>query len=88
MAMNRDRKFKRREKEFDFGQTRKRYCRFCVEKLKEIDYKDSKKIEKAINDRGKIYPRRTSGVCAKHQRKLSKAVKLARHMALLPYVKV
>ncbi len=77
-----------KRKEADFGPPRKKYCRFCVEKVKEIDYKDMKKLERATNDRGKIYPRKLSGVCAKHQRKLSSAVKLARHMALLPYVKI
>ena len=77
-----------KRKEADFGPPRKKYCRFCVEKVKEIDYKDMKKLERATNDRGKIYPRKLTGVCAKHQRKLSSAVKLARHMALLPYVKV
>ena len=86
-SRDRDFKFKRKEKEFDFVQPRKRYCRFCVEKVKEIDYKDSKRIEKAINDRAKIYPRKLSGVCAKHQRKLQAAVKLARYMALMPYVR-
>lgn len=79
--------FKRRDKEMEFGPARKKYCRFCVEKAKDIDYKDTKKLEKAVNDRFKILSRKFSGVCAKHQRKLSGAVKLARHMGLMPYVR-
>ena len=79
--------FKRRDKEMEFGPARKKYCRFCVEKAKAIDYKDTKKLEKAVNDRFKILSRKYSGVCAKHQRKLASAVKLARHMGLMPYVR-
>jgi small subunit ribosomal protein S18 len=59
-------------------------CAFCVEKL-EIDYKDISRLRKYISDRGKIEPRRRTGVCAKHQRRLALAVKRARFLALLPY---
>lgn len=59
---------------------------FCVERIKEIDYKDFERLRRFVTDRGKIEPRRKSGVCAKHQRALSNAIKRARHLALLPYV--
>lgn len=80
-------RFKRRDKEMEFGPVRKRFCRFCVEKAKTIDYKDVKKLEKTVNDRFKILSRKISGTCAKHQRKLSNAIKLARHLGLMPYVR-
>ncbi len=59
-------------------------CAFCAEKI-EIDYKDVSRLRKYISDRGKIEPRRRSGVCAKHQRRLALAIKRARFLALLPY---
>lgn len=79
--------FKRRDKEMDFGPVRKKFCRFCVEKIKAIDYKDVRRLEKTINERCKILPRKISGVCAPHQRKLSNAIKLARYLALMPYAR-
>jgi len=75
----------------DFGghgknrRARKRVCAFCVDKVTEIDYKDTAKLRKYITERGKILPRRISGNCAKHQRCLTEAVKRARIVALLPY---
>ncbi len=66
---------------------RKRVCMFCTEKTKEIDYKDIAKLSRFITERGKMAPRRISGVCARHQRKLSSAIKMARFIALLPFVK-
>ena len=60
---------------------------FCTEKTEEIDYKDIAKLGKFITERGKMAPRRISGTCARHQRKLSSAIKLARFIALLPFVK-
>ncbi len=65
---------------------RKRPCVFCGEKVKEIDYKDAAKLNRFISERGKMMPRRLSGTCAKHQRKLAQAIKRARSIALLPYV--
>ena len=65
---------------------RKNVCTFCVDKATEIDYKDVAKLRKFITEKGKIVPRRMSGVCAKHQRLLAEAIKRARVMALLPYV--
>ncbi len=80
----RDRK-KKREK---FGEPlfRKKFCRICREKVDSIDYKDLRRLEKFITERGKIVPRRISGNCARHQRQVSLAIKRARHIALLPYV--
>ena len=60
-------------------------CRFCTNNDEDFDYKNEKKWRRFITDRGKIIPRRISGNCAKHQRKVTKAIKRARHMALLPY---
>ncbi len=64
---------------------RKKVCVFCVEKIDELDYKDVAKLKKFITEKGKILPRRMSGVCAKHQRMVATAVKRARVMALIPY---
>ena len=65
---------------------RKRVCKFCVEKSEYVDYKDIKLLQSFIPERGKILPRRISGTCALHQRKLQNAIKRARTMALLPFV--
>ena len=64
---------------------RRRVCSFCVDKVDEIDYKDTAKLRKYVTERGKILPRRISGNCAKHQRCLTEAIKRARILALLPY---
>ncbi len=64
---------------------RKKVCRFCVEKIDAIDYKDVKLISAFISERGKIIPRRISGVCTVHQRRLTAAIKRARNIALLPF---
>lgn len=68
-----------------FFQKRKKYCKFCADK-KEPDYKDVEYLRQFISERGKIIPRRISGTCGKHQRKLSVEIKKARQLALLPYV--
>lgn len=60
-------------------------CEFCIEKELKADYKDLSLINKYITERGKIKPRRSTGCCAKHQRKVTAAVKVAREMALIPY---
>jgi small subunit ribosomal protein S18 len=65
---------------------KKKVCQFCVDKVEVIDYKDVAKLRRYITEKGKILPRRMSGVCAKHQRILATAIKRAREMALLPYV--
>ena len=68
-----------------FFYRRKRVCKFCVEKLEYIDYKDLKTLQQFIPERGKILPRRISGTCALHQRKLQNAIKRARIAAMLPF---
>ena len=65
---------------------KKKVCAFCTEKNAVIDYKDVNRLKKYITEKGKIIPRRASGVCAEHQRDLAVAIKRARYMALLPYV--
>ena len=65
---------------------KKRPCRFCLDKVKDIDYLDYPKFQKLITERGKIVPSRISGNCAGHQRQLARAVKKARILALLPFV--
>ncbi len=64
---------------------KRKSCSFCVDKVEDINYKDIAKIRKYISERAKILPRRISGNCAKHQRQLTRAIKRARHIALLPY---
>ena len=64
---------------------RKKVCRFCVEKIDDINYKDVKMLNAFIAERGKIVPRRISGVCGPCQRRLSDAIKKARNIALLPF---
>ncbi|HNZ25896.1 MAG TPA: 30S ribosomal protein S18 [Spirochaetota bacterium] len=76
----------------DFSSRRKVYlkrkvCRFCVDKNLKIDYKEIDTIRRFVTEGGKIIPRRISGNCSKHQRKLADQIKLARQIALLPYVK-
>ena len=66
---------------------KKRVCMFCTEKVEEIDYKDVARLSRFITERGKMSSRRGSGVCARHQRKLACAIKRARYIALLPFVK-
>ncbi|HWB29466.1 MAG TPA: 30S ribosomal protein S18 [Vicinamibacterales bacterium] len=65
---------------------RRRVCKFCVEKIDYINYKDVRLLAPFIPERGKIQPRRISGVCATHQRALQTAIKRARQIALVPYV--
>ena len=64
---------------------KRKNCAFCVDKVKQIDFKDALRIRRFVTDRGKILPRRISGNCAKHQRLLAVAIKRARELALLPY---
>ena len=60
-------------------------CAFCVEKGSRIDYKQADVLRRYVTERGKIRPRRQTGMCAKHQRRMAMAIKRARHLALLPY---
>ena len=64
---------------------RKKVCRFCVDKIDDINYKDSKMLSGFVSERGKITPRRISGVCTPHQKRLTEAIKQARSIALIPY---
>lgn len=66
--------------------SRRKVCGFCADKIEHIDYKDVNRLRKFTTERGKIMPRRMSGVCAKHQRELAIAIKRARQVALMPYV--
>ncbi|MEZ5053749.1 MAG: 30S ribosomal protein S18 [Chitinophagales bacterium] len=68
------------------GSNKKKYCRFKKSGIKYIDYKDPQFLLKFVNDQGKLLPRRITGNSLKYQRKISQAVKKARHVAILPYV--
>ena len=70
---------------FSRRRRRRKVCRFCADKNLLIDYKDPHTLRYFITDRGKIIPRRISGNCAKHQRKVAKAINRARKIALMPY---
>ena len=65
---------------------RRKVCKFCADKIDDINYKDVKLLGPFVPERGKILPRRISGTCAMHQRKLQIAIKRARQIALIPYV--
>ena len=65
---------------------RRKVCRFCADKSLSIDYKDAGQLKFYITERGRIIPRRISGTCATHQRQLTRAIKRARSIALLPFV--
>ncbi|MFN3966492.1 MAG: 30S ribosomal protein S18 [Endomicrobiia bacterium] len=65
----------------------KKRCKFCIQNI-EIDYKDVSLLRQFITEKGKILPARTTGVCAKHQRVLSQAIKRARIIALLPFINI
>ena len=74
---------KRGKRRRSFG--RRKVCRFCADSSLEIDYKDPQTLRHFITERGKIVPRRISGNCAKHQRRLTRAIKRARIAALMPF---
>ncbi|MBU1076116.1 MAG: 30S ribosomal protein S18 [Spirochaetes bacterium] len=65
---------------------KKKVCKFCTGQYQSINYKDIEMLRRYVSDRGKILPRRVTGNCAKHQRRLSNAIKRARILALLPFV--
>lgn len=64
----------------------KKVCRFCAEKIDEVDYKDVKLLQRYLNGYGKIETRKRTGTCMKHQRRVAVALKRSRHLALLPFV--
>ncbi len=66
--------------------TKKKYCRFKKNHIKYIDYKDANFLLRFVNEQGKILPRRLTGTSTKYQRKVARAIKRARHLALMPYV--
>ena len=68
------------------GMRRKKVCQFCADKNKTIDYKDVDTLKKYVTERGKILPRRITGTCSIHQREVTKAIKKARVVALMPYI--
>ncbi|HKA30121.1 MAG TPA: 30S ribosomal protein S18 [Candidatus Binatia bacterium] len=70
------------------GMGRRKVCRFCADKTMLIDYKDARTLGTFLSERGKIIPARITGTCARHQRRLTIAVKQARTVALLPYTTV
>lgn len=65
---------------------KRKICRFCDQKVAIIDYKDDRTLRKYLTERGKIIPRRVTGVCARHQRQLTQAIKRGRVLALLPFI--
>ena len=64
---------------------RKKVCKFCVEKIDGVNYKDVRLLQQFVAESGKITPRRLTGVCTRHQRRVSAAIKQARNIALLPF---
>lgn len=68
-----------------FRRPRRKSCRFCAERVVAIDYKNFNQIRSFVSERGKIVPSRMTGTCASHQRELTKAIKRARNIALLPF---
>ena len=69
----------------DYDRRRRKVCSFCLEHINHIDYKEVSRLRRFVSERGKILPRRVTGTCARHQRRLATALKRARHIALLPY---
>jgi small subunit ribosomal protein S18 len=82
MAMRPPKRMRKRKRIFH----RRKVCRFCADSSLPIDYKEPKILKMFTTERGKIIPRRISGACAKHQRKVTTEIKRARTIALLPYV--
>jgi len=64
---------------------KKKLCKLCLDKVRWVDYKDARRLERFMTDRGKVVPRRVSGMCARHQVQVSRAIKRARVMAILPF---
>ncbi len=84
MADNKNSK-RNSKNEKPYRRPRKKICNFCADRVEEIDYKDIDMLKKYVSDKGKILPRRVTGTCAKHQRKVTIAIKRARTIALLPF---
>jgi len=76
---------RRPRREYRTSYNRRKPCQFCIDKVKYIDYKDVNRLRRYLSERARIEPRRSTGTCAKHQRRLSTAIKRARQLALLPF---
>jgi small subunit ribosomal protein S18 len=88
MIRRKDKRDKRDKRDGDRkgkGVIRKKVCRFCLEKVSGIPYRDVARLQRFITERGKIIPSRISGNCARHQRQLAGAIKRARYIALMPF---
>lgn len=86
MAKQRRRPTRRRDKKGGTGSSRRKPCPYCKEKVDQVDWKDITSLRKFVSERGKIRSRRITGACRRHQNQVSRAVKRARELALLPYV--
>ena len=76
----------RRSSSNNADKKKRKSCNFCADKVEAIDYKDAARLKRYLTERGKILPKRITGTCARHQRQLSDAIKLARESALIDYV--
>ena len=85
MAKQRRRPTRRRDKKTGTGSNRRKPCPYCRDKIDQVDWKDIGTLRKFISERGKIRSRRITGACRRHQNQISRAVKRARELALLPY---
>jgi small subunit ribosomal protein S18 len=86
VAKQRRRPTRRRDKKGGPGSGRRKPCPYCKEKVDQVDWKDVGALRKFISERGKIRSRRITGACRRHQNQVSRAIKRARELALLPYV--
>ncbi len=85
-GFGKDKKIIKKKKDLH-GPVRKRFCRFCADKTGSIDYKDIKRLEVFITEKGKIVSNRFSGNCARHQRRIRELINKARFLSLLPYTR-
>ncbi len=85
-GFGKDRKIIKKKRD-SLGPAKKRFCRFCADKSSKIDYKDIKRLEVFITEKGKINSSRFSGNCAKHQRRIKELITKARFLSLLPYTR-
>jgi small subunit ribosomal protein S18 len=86
VAKQRRRPTRRRDKKGGPGSGRRKPCPYCKEKIEQVDWKDVGSLRRFISERGKIRSRRITGACRRHQNQISRAIKRARELALLPYV--
>jgi len=86
VAKQRNRKPARRRDKKAMGSGRRKPCPYCKDKIEQVDYKDVGALRRFISERGKIRSRRITGACRRHQNQVSRAIKRARELALLPYV--